>query len=260
MFLVLEVGRSRLELVLKSGVRYVYLAEGLCAQRLRWKQAAHIHKEKVMQFRYKALTAILMFAAVVPVCSAQNAGDANDKKIMIAFRMKNWETVHMHDAAKAKEHIDTLKTLGCEVKTGQHDGHTDIQSRSVLWKLLALDTAEQVTSWKAWLKHAGFEVLDSKLASDKPVKQPAGQPPREIVQFRLSQWKAQHIHQANAAAEALVIYRALGCETEKAQHSGHTDVKVRCVEWREVELPDHQTAHAWQDYLKKAGFETKHEH
>jgi hypothetical protein len=181
-------------------------------------------------------------------------------QLVIAFRMEEWKAAHFNDAAKAKQHAEVLKQLGCEVKTLPHDGHTDVQCKTTFWKSLALDSAEQVAQWKEWFEAYGFDTIHGYPASKNKLVTAPGEKPREIVKFKLVAWKTLHAHQPQQLSQYLSLYRALGCEIEELEHDGHTDLKVRCPEWREMELPTHDAAHKWQEFLIKAGFETQHEH
>lgn len=81
----------------------------------------------------------------------------------------------------------------------------------------------------------------------------------EVVKYRLAAWKTTHA--AGAQADKLVkTLKTLRCEVKVGSHGGHTDVKYRCAKWHSLALKDHKTAHQWQSWLKKYGFETKHEH
>jgi hypothetical protein len=202
------------------------------------------------------LTFGLWMLAVSPGMAADASGSNQtaDKKLILAFRMQNWKTQHLNDASQAQKQVTTLKQLGCEVKQSQHNGHIDVAWRTVLWKSLALDSQEQLQQWKSWLDLAGFDTLHGRT----PVT--GGEGPREIVKYRLVEWRAQHVHQPQEVGQLTTLYRALGCEIESSQHSGHTDLRLRCPNWLEIELPTHDAAHQWQAFLDKAGFETQHEH
>ena len=205
----------------------------------------------------KLIASIVLFS-MARLCFAQQPVENASKRIL-AFRMESWKAAHFEDTAKASQHAEVLKQLGCEVKTLQHNGHTDVECRTVLWQSLALDTQEQINQWQAWLTTAGFETLHGYRPG--PTKQVStGGPVKEIVAYRLTDWKAQHAHQPQQLSQYLALYRALGCETQQVEHAGHTDVRVRCSEWMEVELPTHEAAHKWQAFLRTAGFETSHQH
>jgi hypothetical protein len=81
----------------------------------------------------------------------------------------------------------------------------------------------------------------------------------EVVEYRLAKWRTTHSE--GAKAEKLVAtLKKLRCEVKVGSHGGHTDVKYRCAKWQSLALKDHKTAHQWESWLKKYGFETKHKH
>lgn len=179
----------------------------------------------------------------------------------LGFRMREFKSKHMHDAAESDKLIETLKTLRCEVKVSQHGDHKDVAFRTQQWKLLSLKSAEQLVSWKKWLAATGFETLRSNAVAKKSAGSGTkSDVHQEVVQYRAVETKTLHIHDAVGATEALAIYQTLGCKAEKVTHGGHSDLRVTCPEWREIVLPNHETAGSWETYLKNAGFETKHEH
>ena len=191
-------------------------------------------------------------------CVAQDQAGANAGKVYVAFRMEKWQAKHMNDAVQAEKHAETLKTLGCEVKTNAHNGHTDVQCRTVFWKSLAVDSHEKAHQWIDWLQAAGFDTIHGYKLGTHDQAPTAGQ--RESVQYRLVNWNARHIHDSKELNQLLALYRGLGVEIEMNQHDGHTDLKARCPEWMEIQLPNHAAADGWQAFLKDSGFETKHVH
>ncbi len=208
---------------------------------------------------------LLAICVLAGVCVSQlvaqdtSTNTAGAKKIILGFRMLDWKAKHLHDTAQAATHAETLRKLGCEVKTAQHDGHTDVQCRTVYWKSMALDTQEQLNQWKSWLEAAGFDVIHGRPVSVEKAKSADGTH-KEIVKYRLVDWRSQHVHQSQEVGQLTTLYASLDCETENLDHSGHTDLRYRCPQWREIELPTHEAAHKWQEFLQKAGFETAHEH
>lgn len=81
----------------------------------------------------------------------------------------------------------------------------------------------------------------------------------EVVKYRLVTWKTTHAE--GRQAEKLVgTLKKLRCEVKVGSHGGHTDVKYRCQKWQSLALKDHDTAHQWESWLNKYGFETKHTH
>ncbi len=81
----------------------------------------------------------------------------------------------------------------------------------------------------------------------------------EIVEYRLTKWKTTHAE--GSQTEKLVgTLKKLRCEVKVGSHGGHTDVQYRCEKWQSLSLKNHNTAHQWEAWLKRYGFETKHTH
>ncbi len=76
----------------------------------------------------------------------------------IAFRLKETKELHFEDAAKAQQHVQTLKRLGCEVRQSGHAGHIDVIYRCTEWKTTEFTTHELAEQWDEWLKSSGFDV------------------------------------------------------------------------------------------------------
>lgn len=83
--------------------------------------------------------------------------------------------------------------------------------------------------------------------------------PAEIVEYRLTKWKTVHAH-GDEAEKLVETLKKMKCEVKVSSHDDHTDVSYRCEKWHRIELKDHATAHQWEEWLKKRGFETKHTH
>ena len=83
---------------------------------------------------------------------------------------------------------------------------------------------------------------------------------REIISFRLPDWKSAHFDDAKSAQANFETFKQIGCEAEQHQHGGHFDVRYRCVQWRSIALTSHDEAHQWERWLKAYGFETSHRH
>ena len=192
--------------------------------------------------------------------TAQSATPA--KKLTLAFRLEDWYAKHFPTAQAAAEHVKVLKQLGCEVKTVQHNGHTDVQARTTLWKALALDTDDQVHQWQNWLRAAGFDTLHGYKSGDESHKHEhqEGEPHLEIVKYRLPATKSIHAHKPQDESQFQILFGSLGCTYTVQKHGNHADLQVSCPEWMEVELVSHDAAHAWQEFLKQNGFETEHAH
>lgn len=83
---------------------------------------------------------------------------------------------------------------------------------------------------------------------------------KEIVEYRLSDWKTFEFEdKAKATAHADAI-KKLGGEVRQEDHDGHIDVTYRCPQWKKISLKTHADAHEWEKWLKASGFETKHSH
>ena len=83
---------------------------------------------------------------------------------------------------------------------------------------------------------------------------------RELVKFRLMTWKAAHFDDEKVATEQAATLEKIGCEVKQHKHGDHFDVSYRCTKWRSIAFKTHKEAHEWEHWLKKAGFETQHEH
>ena len=64
-------------------------------------------------------------------------------------------------ADKADEEAVVFKKLGCETRTGQHDGHYDIRYRCAKWRTVSQEDHDQVHVLQKWLKRRGFETRHS---------------------------------------------------------------------------------------------------
>ena len=82
----------------------------------------------------------------------------------------------------------------------------------------------------------------------------------EAIAYRLTKTKEMHFDDARKAEQHLAAVKKLGCEARMDSHGGHTDVSVRCLQWKHVEVASHQAAAGWKDWLGNNGFETRHEH
>ena len=83
---------------------------------------------------------------------------------------------------------------------------------------------------------------------------------KEVVRFRLTDWKSLHLSDSKKANDIAKTLKKLGCEAEGHSHGDHFDLRYRCVKWRSLSVESHEKAHQWESWLKKMNFETKHEH
>ena len=82
----------------------------------------------------------------------------------------------------------------------------------------------------------------------------------ESIAYRLSETKEMHFDDARKAEQHLAAVKKLGCEARLDSHGGHTDVIYRSTRWQSMEVATDELAHQWEDWMKKAGFETLHGH
>ncbi|MCA9051205.1 MAG: hypothetical protein KDA89_20855 [Planctomycetaceae bacterium] len=80
------------------------------------------------------------------------------------------------------------------------------------------------------------------------------------VAYRAGASVTQHFDDQVKASRHAEAVRKLGCEVSVTEHSGHTDVSYRSTPWRSLSFSGEQLAHQWEDWLKRAGFETLHAH
>ena len=85
-----------------------------------------------------------------------------------------------------------------------------------------------------------------------------GNPPS--VAYRLLETKTIHFEDAQKAQLHLDSVKKLGCEAKMDDHGDHQDVMYRLKSWKALTLADEKTAHQWEDWMKKSGFETLHAH
>ena len=175
-------------------------------------------------------------------------------KETIAFQLPQWKTMHFDDAAKAKQHADMVKKLGCEVKHGQHSGHIDLTYRCVEWSSMTVETHALAEQWGGWLKGSGFDV--SHAHPDPSYAEGA-----ESVEFRMVNWKSIHGKGTADEKQFVDLLGKLGCEVVVSEHAGHSDIKFRAPTWRDVHVAEHKAADELGAWLKKSGFEVApHKH
>lgn len=83
---------------------------------------------------------------------------------------------------------------------------------------------------------------------------------KEVVRYRLVDWRVVHTGKVEEAKKLAAMLIKLKCEVKQADHGNHVDIRYRCKDWKELQLPTHTAAHQWETWLKKYGFETVHEH
>lgn len=82
---------------------------------------------------------------------------AATKKPTVRYRMIAKKKVHLHEPDQAKQIVNTLKMIGCQVTTNQHGDHLDATFVCPAWKTMELESCKNAHSWQDWLKETGFE-------------------------------------------------------------------------------------------------------
>lgn len=189
------------------------------------------------------------FAILSIVCASVSAAESGES---VAYRAKEWKSLHVENEADVQRTIDMLKKLGCETRLDQHNGHSDVTFRSPEWKEVTLDSHENADQWEQWLTRNGFQTLHGH---DHVSNRDA-----IVVQYGQTEWQAQHFEDERQAAEFMAMCKGLGCDVRKDVHSGHIDVTYRCTSRRNLTCVDHEDAHSLQAWLEKKGFQTEHVH
>lgn len=103
-------------------------------------------------------------------------------------------------------------------------------------------------------------VLSAVIGSTQLFAQRAnvGTPPS--VAYRLKESQTIHFDDSGKAQLHLDAVKKLGCEARMDDHGGHMDVTYRLTSWTALTLADENTAHQWEAWMKKSGFETLHAH
>lgn len=75
---------------------------------------------------------------------------------ILTYSLSRWETLHARDRGEADQLVAIMKGLGCEVRTDDHAGHSDIVFRCPRQMHLELPSHRVVTGWEKWLQQKGF--------------------------------------------------------------------------------------------------------
>lgn len=76
---------------------------------------------------------------------------------IVRYQCETWKAKHVHEAEKADTITTTLKKLGCDVKSVEHNGHTDVRYRCEKWRELRLKTHDEAVKWEKWFQEYGFK-------------------------------------------------------------------------------------------------------
>lgn len=194
------------------------------------------------------------------------------ESFVVAYRLGDWKTMEYDDVKVAQQHLQAVKNLGCEARAEDHAGHVDVTYRLRQWKPLKLSSDKLVHQWEGWLKASGFETVhgheeahaEGHAGHDHAEHDHAGHQHgpngEESIAYRLTNWKTIHFESADERNQLLAIVQGFGCEIRQETHDGHEDVLVRCPQWMHAEFSTHAIAGNWEQWLKRTGFETQHEH
>lgn len=177
---------------------------------------------------------------------------ASEEVESVAFRCREWQSLHAEDDADAEKKLSMLRKIGCETRMNRHGDHADVSFRSVQWREVTLESHENADRWEQWLNKNGFETLHGHAHA------PSGG--AIAVDYFQSEWQSQHFDDEAKADEFVAICKGLGCEVRKGGHDGHIDVRFRCSGKRSLVCVDDEEAHSLQTWLEKKGFQTEHAH
>ena len=169
----------------------------------------------------------------------------------LGFRCTQWKTIHSKTAAEAQEDISTLKKIGCEVVSSDHNNHIDIKYRCPEWKSIKVATDTLATQWSQWCKMKGLETV---------LMNPPATTKMPTVRFRLVTPRVVHLDNPQDAKQIINTLNLVGCKVSTQLHNGHTDATFSCPEWLTIELASEDSAHSWQKWFNDSGFETQHTH
>ena len=226
----------------------------------------------------KHLSILLGLIFSIGTMTQESWGQESPPQYFIAFRTTQPKTIEFDDRDKGQTHAQALRTLGVKPQLEDHAGHLDVTYSQPRWTLLRVTSDELVHQWEGWLKKSGFQTLHGDgdehgdhdhghgTSGHQHEEHTAGDghahhhDAGEIVAFRAQQWTTSH-DDGNVAAtqDLVVICKALGCQVREETHGGHADVSFRCPDWRHVECGSHAEAESLTAWLKKLGFEVRHE-
>lgn len=109
-----------------------------------------------MTARKNAICVLAGTMIAVTVLSSSQLALAADE-FVVEYRTTAWRTAHFDDAKSAGAHQSTVSKLGCEVKTGAHQGHFDVSYLCPQWRRLVVKKHDEAHQWEKWLKTNGFE-------------------------------------------------------------------------------------------------------
>ena len=216
-------------------------------------------------FIKSCLMLLVLASATTPAFAQERTGNTT-----IAYRLTRAKTIHFDDQQTADKHLEVVKRLGCEASSEMHEGHPDVTYRCPEWKSLTVESDKLAHQWQSWLIASGFQTLHGHPANDAHGHSHAGGADHdhdhghaargEAISYRLRDWKTQQ-HETKVSANSFVaVTKGLGCEVKSTEESGVFMVSYRCRTEMILDLPSHDAAHAWEQWLNKTGFQTSHQH
>ena len=181
--------------------------------------------------------------------------DGHTHPEVLAYRLSSARELHYDSAAQAEQQLKIFRRLGCEAQLENHAGHVDVVIRSPQWRKITVEGHDAASRWEKWLATAGFDTWHGHI-DERLLHGP------EAVDFRQMEWKTLHFDGARAADRPQITsaLKQLGCQVREERHGDHADVSFRCPVWSTIRVADHTTAERWMDWMKGAGFETRHTH
>ena len=78
-------------------------------------------------------------------------------KEAVEFRLVKFKTIHGDGSDAEVRTIETLQSIGCDVRVNKHAGHSDIAYRSPVWNDIHVASHADAAKWIEWLDRNGFE-------------------------------------------------------------------------------------------------------
>ena len=91
-------------------------------------------------------------------------------------------------------------------------------------------------------------------AAEPEVAKPA------TVAYRVTKPKTIHFDAPAKARTFVEAVKKLGCQARIEDHGDHLDVSFNLAMWKSITLTTEESAHRWEDWMKRNGFETIHAH
>jgi hypothetical protein len=107
--------------------------------------------------RFVSLVRVAFLAAAAVMPMGLTASAMADASHVVKFRLPTKKSAHFDDKRAAGKFSESLKQIGCDVKTESHGNHLDVTYRCAEWGSVEADSDEAAHRWESWLKKHGFE-------------------------------------------------------------------------------------------------------